>query len=768
MAKRAKIEVKGIVQGVGFRPFVYNLATSLGLHGYVTNTSDGVTIEIEGDEVKGFVERLRSEAPPLSKIVELRVFDLPPEGFRGFSIIESRDNGRFTLISPDVSICDDCLRELYDPHDRRYLYPFINCTNCGPRYSITRSVPYDRPNTTMAVFEMCSDCYREYNDPGDRRFHAQPIACPSCGPRVELRITNRIYNNLNYEDPVKGAIDLLKRGAILAIKGLGGFHIACDAENEEAVRLLRLRKRRSNKPFALMAPDLDRVSRYCYSSSEEEALLMSEKRPIVLLKKRDPSLLPEQVSPNNDYLGFMLPYTPLHYLLFYYPEGSTIKCNFNALIMTSGNLSEEPIEKDNDAAIKRLSGIVDAFLLHDRDIFMRVDDSVLRINVANKGVFFHRRSRGFVPEPIDLHEDGPDVLGIGADLKNTFTITRGRFAIPGQHIGDMENYETLAFFEESLGNIKKIYRAEPVAIAHDLHPDYLSTRWALREGKKGLITSGIQHHYAHIASVMAEKNLRGKVIGVAFDGTGFGTDGSVWGGEFLIADLRGFERPLHFRYTPLPGGERAIREPWRMAVSFILKAFEDRDESIYYLKGLGLTERAGVDLERFIELIDKGDFCPFTSSAGRLFDAVSAILGLCYINTFEGEAPIALESMVRDGIGGAYEFYVSEDEIDFSPCIRGILLDIKDGLERTTIATKFHNTVSNAIYEGVKRLSSLYATRDVVLSGGTFQNQYLLKRTFKELTCSGFDVYINERVPCNDGGISLGQAYILRERLKEV
>lgn len=771
MAQRAKIEVKGIVQGVGFRPFVCNLAESLGLNGYVINTSDGVTIEIEGEDIHNFIKRLPSEAPPLSRIVDIVVSDLPPRGYEGFRIIESKDNGRFTLISADVSICDDCLRELYDPNDRRYLYPFINCTNCGPRYSITHSVPYDRPNTTMSVFEMCDDCRREYNNPKDRRFHAQPIACPACGPKVELKIVNPLYKGIDFNDPIRGAIDLLKNGAILAIKGLGGFHIACDARNEGAVELLRSRKRKSNKPFALMAPDIERVLRYCYCSDTERDLLTSKKRPIVLLRKQEENGLPLAVAPNNNYFGFMLPYTPLHYLLFFYPDAGSVICHFDALIMTSGNLSEEPIEKDNQTAMERLSGIVDAFLLHNRDIFMRVDDSVVRVNrletkdVQTSVLSFIRRSRGFVPEPIDLCDEGHDVLGCGADLKNSFTITKGRFAIPGQHIGDMENYETLAFFEESLRNIKQIYRAEPVAIAYDLHPNYLSTQWALKQGKTGMMTYGIQHHYAHIASVLAERNLKHKVIGVALDGTGYGTDGCLWGGEFLIADINGFIRPLHFRYIPLPGSERAIREPWRMAVSYIMKSTEEKEKGLYYLDRIGLIKRFGSNLMKVIELVDKRDFSPLSSGAGRLFDSVSAILGLCDINTFEGEAAIALESLVRDDIEDAYEFFIDED-IDLSACITGILNDIENNVEKSIIATKFHNTVSNVILQAVRRLSELYNLRDVVLSGGTFQNQYLLRRTIKALISSGFNVYINERVPCNDGGISLGQAYILRERLK--
>lgn len=770
MAQRTKIEVKGIVQGVGFRPFVYNLAESLRLCGYVTNTSDGVIIEIEGEAVGDFIKRLSAEAPPLSRIVDLDVYYLPLKGYRDFRIIESRDNGSFTLISPDVSICNECLKELFDPKDRRYLYPFINCTNCGPRYSITRSVPYDRPNTTMSVFDMCEDCSKEYHDPKNRRFHAQPNACPVCGPQVELKIVNPAYKDVANNDPIGDAIELLKRGAILAIKGLGGFHIACDASNEKTVEILRLKKRRNNKPFALMAPDIDRVMRYCYCSDDERDLLLSKKRPIVLLRKREDTKLPELISPNNNYLGFMLPYTPLHYLLFYYPLEGSIICHFDALVMTSGNLSEEPIEKDNDSAIERLSSIVDAFVTHNRDIFMRVDDSVVRLTNSKEArqkpsLSFIRRSRGFVPEPIELSDEGPEVIGSGADLKNTFTVTKGRFAIPGQHIGDMKNYETLTFFEESLRNIMQIYRAKPVAIAHDLHPDYLSTRWALRQVERGLSTYGIQHHYAHIASVMAEKNLKAKVIGVAFDGTGFGLDKCLWGGEFLVADMNGFERVSHLRYMSLLGGERAIKEPWRMAVSLIMSSLKDKEEGLYYLERIGFKERFGINLLRVMDLIEKREFSPLSSGAGRLFDAVSAILGLCYINTFEGEAAIALESLVSKNIEATYEFEIGED-IDFSLCIKGILSDMEDNLDLTVIATKFHNTVSYAILEAVRKISEMYDIKDIVLSGGTFQNRYLLQKTMFRLLSLGYNVHVNERVPCNDGGISLGQAYILRERLK--
>ncbi len=814
MAERAKITVKGIVQGVGFRPYVYTLADSLNLRGYVTNTSDGVSIDVEGENLSDFIARLPVEAPDLSRIYEVAVSPLPACGYADFRIVESTDEGTFTLISPDVSVCDDCLKELFDRDDRRYLYPFINCTHCGPRFSITRSVPYDRPNTTMSAFAMCPECTEEYHDPKSRRFHAQPDACPKCGPRVQLiRLSGQSskFWVSEKEDPVAATIRLLKEGAIIAVKGIGGFHIACDASDSEAVRRLRERKRKSNKPFGLMAPDLGAIERYCEVSVEERQLLLSNRRPIVLLRRKGDlkTPLPETVAPHNRYLGFMLPYTPLHYLLFSYPgpdrpsavprlpeEGEEGGTHFDALVMTSGNLSEEPIVRDNDEAVEKLEGIVDAVLLHDRDIFMRVDDSVVRVNAMTRrlqgtvksavsaspyfrsldpSISFIRRSRGYAPEPVALHDDGPDVMGCGADLKNTFTVTRGNFAIPSQHIGDMENYETLTFFEESLKNIKKVYRAEPVAIAHDLHPGYLSTRWALEQGAKGegkIKTFGIQHHYAHIGSVMAEHGLSGKVIGVAFDGTGYGPDGNLWGGEFLVADIYGFERAGHFKYIPLPGGEAAIREPWRTAVSYMADAEGER--ALDTMKALGFVGRYGMDLiEKIMKLIPVREFSPLSSGAGRLFDAVSALLGLCDRNTFEGEAAIALESLVTEGMEEEYPVDIKLDIaekrgmlVDFSYCITGMAEDFLRGMDRRIVATKFHNTLSSVIVRTATAIAETYGMDNVALSGGTFQNLYLLERAVRLLTLEGLHVYVNEKVPCNDAGISLGQAYLCRERLR--
>lgn len=791
--ERARISVKGIVQGVGFRPYVYNLAESLNLKGFVMNSSDGVTIDIEGENVSSFIDRLAKEAPPLSQVMGVDITPMPCYGYQDFQILESQDNGSFTFVSPDVSICAECLREMLDENNRRYLYPFTNCTNCGPRYTITKTIPYDRPNTTMSVFEMCPKCEEEYYNPQDRRFHAQPNACPLCGPNVQLRVKSEKLKVYEKGNPIEATIRLLKRGKIVAIKGLGGFHIACNAANKRAVERLRLRKRKSNKPFALMSPDVETIKKFCEVSEDEKELLISNKRPIVLLRKkeRNDESLPEAIAPNNKYLGFMLPYTPLHYLLFNYP----ITHHFDALVMTSGNLSEEPIVIDNAEAVAKLSDIADAFLLHNRDIFMRVDDSVVKVtsspkdsselqvmsNKLNKekdsfkklvtrhsSLLFVRRSRGYVPDPISLQDDGPEVLGCGADIKNTFTFTKGRHAIPSQHIGDMENYETLRFFEESLDNLKSVYRVKPEAIAYDLHPGYLSTQWAMRQ--EGVEKFGIQHHYAHVASVMAEHGIKDKVIGVAFDGTGYGIDGNLWGGEFLIVDIEGFKRAGHFRYVPMPGGEMAVKQPWRMAVSYIKDAVDS--DLIWYLEEIGFVERYGYEtILQVASISEKRDFSPMTSGAGRLFDAVSAMLGICDKNTFEGEAAIALEAVALSDIDEDYPVdikFKEPMEIDFSQTILRITDDLIRGVDKGVIASKFHNTVVTVILRFVQKLSARHGLRDVVLSGGVFQNIYLLKNIISKLRFTGMGVYINEKVPCNDAGISLGQAYIIRERVKAV
>lgn len=787
--KRYLLSVSGIVQGVGFRPFVYNLARDLGIKGYVKNTSGGVVIEAEGCRSGEFIDAVRQRHPALAKIDSLEVRELPARGYDDFIIISSSDSGGFTLVSPDVSVCDECLKELFDPSDRRYLYPFINCTDCGPRYSITRLVPYDRPNTTMSNFTMCPECMSEYNEPRERRFHAQPNACPQCGPAVALRINGRASCPEEIRDPVSAAVRLLKEGAIVGVKGIGGFHLCCDAGNEAAVKRLREKKRRSNKPFAVMSPDTDIIKRFCIVDAEEERLLKDRRRPIVLLKKRDGGRgLPHAVAPNNRYFGFMLPYTPLHYLLFYHPgaEGSRpLPCHFETLVMTSGNISEEPIVIDNNEAVDKLSGIADAFLVHDRDIFMRVDDSVVRAEPGERAsggsgrhrkFSFIRRARGFVPDPVLLKDDGPDVLGCGADLKNCFTITKGIYAVTSQHMGDMENLETLRFFEETLANLKQVYRSEPVAIAYDLHPAYLSAGWALKQS--GGQKYAVQHHYAHIASVMAENGLEEDVIGVALDGTGYGTDGTLWGGEFLVCGISGFTRAAHFDHIPLPGGEMAIRECWRTAISVIAGSLRSRGKDhgqpdlvvMETLDALGFIERYGRrNVELILKLAANRQFSPLSSGAGRLFDAVSAMAGITGCNTFEGEAAIALENEIEGGVSESYAFAVNgkgPSVVDFSETVLRIIEDIKRGESKGRIAAGFHNTIVEAVSTVVSGISDEYGLRNVALSGGVFQNSYIFDGVYAALEALGFNVFANVHVPCNDACISLGQAYLLRERLK--
>jgi len=588
---------------------------------------------------------------------------------------------------------------------------------------------------------------------------------------VEFKIQNSKFK-VDETDPVSATIKLLKQGGIVAIKGIGGFHLCCDAENEEAVMLLRERKRRRNKPFALMSSDIDIIRSFCEVSDDEKRLLEDMRRPIVLLKKKADSLLPVALAPNNRHLGFMLPYAPLHYLLFNHASvNSGMPPHFKALVATSGNLSEEPIVIDNDEALERLEGLADAYLLHNRDIFMRVDDSVVR--VSNGKTLFIRRSRGYVPQAIMMEDEGPDVLGCGAEVKNTFTLTRGNAAIVSQHIGDMENMETVDFFGETLDNLKQVYRSAPVAVAYDLHPGYLSTQWAVKHvAEKGLKGFGIQHHYGHIASVMAEKGIKDKVIGVAFDGTGYGMDGHLWGGEFLVCDLQGFERAAHFRYVPLPGGEMAIREPWRLAVSYLKQALQDCDVD-RYLSEIGFIERFGRNkIESVLKIVDNPDFSPLSSGAGRLFDAVSSLAGICHVSTYEGEAAVALESVLLDDNTAAdsppYDYNISCEEpavIDFSEMILEILRDVCNKQDPAFISLRFHNTMTSVIFEMVRRIHNRTGLKLVVLSGGCFQNAKLLESVLSSLAALDVSISTNENVPCNDACLSLGQAYLAMKQL---
>jgi hydrogenase maturation protein HypF len=738
---RREIRIRGVVQGVGFRPFVFKLARRLGLAGYVLNSSAGVVAEAEGacDALDCFVERLRSEAPPLARIEEMLVAEMDPVGGRDFVIRESRaQEGEFVLVSADVATCPDCYRDFTDPANRRFGYAFTNCTNCGPRYTIIRDIPYDRPNTTMAGFHMCRACQAEYDDPGNRRFHAQPNACAECGPQLSA--------------PISEAQRRLSEGEIVAIRGLGGFHLACDPRNDGAVRRLRERKRRSDKPFALMARDVAAVEAFCVVSDDDRRALVGTRCPIVVLPRRGDAGISAAVAPGNNTIGVMLPYTPLHHLLF---TGAA----YDALVMTSGNLSEEPIVTANEEALERLGPLADWFLLHNREIYMRADDSVVRTFEGAERVL--RRSRGFVPQAIDLGMEVAEILACGGELKNTFCLSKGRYAVLSQHIGDMENYETLVFFEETLANLKKLFRVEPRAVAHDLHPAYLSTQYALRV--PDLEKIGVQHHHAHVASCMAENGLRGKVIGVAMDGTGYGTDGKIWGGEFLVADYGGFERRAHLRYVPLAGGDAAVRQPWRPALAYLADTFGGAAE----FPELAIWREVPESQRKLVRsMIAHGVNSIETSSCGRLFDAVASLIGLRQQINFEGQAAIELETIAADGVVDAYPFGLDGDSVDFRPAIEGIVAEVRKGARAEAIAARFHNTVAAAIVEVCRRLRAEEKLNRVCLSGGTFQNMKLLARTLAGLRRLEFEVFIHAQVPPNDGGIALGQAVVATEILR--
>lgn len=757
MDVRKGIDVSGIVQGVGFRPFIYRLATGLNLAGTIRNTPAGVAIEVQGkgEAVDEFLERLAKEAPRLARITDVAVRELPCDHDGEFRILASQTGAKHqALISPDVAVCADCLRELLDPADRRYRYPFINCTNCGPRYTIVRDIPYDRARTSMATFRMCPACQREYDDPLNRRFHAQPNACWECGPQLEL--WDAAGRKVVSPDPITEAAKLLQSGSIVAAKGLGGFHLAVDATNPEAVERLRERKRRVGKPFAIMARDLERVEEFCEVDDNERGLLLGPERPIVLLRKKQPNPIAEAVAPLIRDLGVFLPYTPIHQLLF--ADGG-----FLALVMTSGNLSEEPIAIDNREAVARLHGLADYFLVHNRDILLRCDDSVVRSTGHQL-----RRSRGYVPVPVFLGEEVPPVLAVGGELKNTLCLTKGRHAFLSQHIGDLENLESYRFFEEAEEHLKRILEIEPQVLAYDLHPDYFSTRWALAQ--TGIERIGVQHHHAHIASCMAENHLEGKVIGVALDGTGYGLDGHVWGGEVLVGDYVGFERAAHLAYVRMPGGALAIHEPWRMAVSYLAHHFGN---DLLRLRIPFVEHLSCRRVEILLRMIERGVNSPLTSSCGRLFDAVAALVGIRQKVTYEAQAAIELEMAMDGGDGDeAYPLALVPDGdawvIDTRPLFQSLVQDLRERRPVGLISRRFHN----GLVEIFNRLAILLRQKTtlnrVCLSGGTFQNVYLLDRLSSRLESEKFEVFTHTEVPAGDGGLSLGQALVAAHRFQQL
>jgi hydrogenase maturation protein HypF len=759
---RQHIAIQGSVQGVGFRPFVYRIAQIAGIRGYVLNCSGGVVIEAQADEqsIGRFLTALRTELPPLARIDEIKITEIKTEDAicsleQGFAIRESlAAEGRFAFVPPDAATCADCLRELTTPGDRRHHYPFINCTNCGPRYTIIRDIPYDRANTTMASFQMCAACQTEYEDPANRRFHAEPNACPACGPSLALMSADELGSGAvpvfdSKNDALERTRRLLHQGAIVAIKGLGGFHLACAASNDRAVSFLRERKRRSGKAFAIMVKDVAAARGLCHVTEAGRGLLESPRRPIVLMRRRAEAGLSASVAPGNDCLGILLPYTPLHYLLFEEAPG------YDALVMTSGNLSEEPIVSSNEDAWQRLKSLADYFLLHNRDIQTRVDDSVVRTFEGRE--YPIRRSRGFAPDPVDLEMPVHEILACGGELKNTLCLTKDHYAILSPHIGDLENVETMEFFREAVNHLQRFFRVSPEVVVHDLHPHYLSTRFALEES--GLPAVGVQHHHAHIASCMADNALTGPVIGVALDGTGYGSDGKIWGGEFLACDFAGFERRGHLRYIPLAGGDAAVRQPWRSALAYVRDSFGPQASN------LPLPVFSEVDPRqlRFVEqMLDRHIQTIETSSCGRLFDAVSSILGVRHQTTYEGQAAIELEA-VASSAEGTYPFELTGAipfQVDLRSTVQAIVRDYRAAQPVSDISARFHQTMARIVRDACLRIRESDAVNRVCLSGGTFQNLRLLHHTVDELRAREFEVFVHRRVPANDGGLALGQAAV--------
>ena len=775
MNVRVHIAIRGAVQGVGFRPFVYRLATEMRLGGWVLNSPGGVFIEAEGEKesLDTFILRVGEEKPSLASVQSMECTFLDPRGSSSFEILKSTSTGETgALVLPDIATCPECLAEIFDPANRRYMYPFTNCTNCGPRFTIIESLPYDRPNTSMKSFPMCDDCSREYSDPADRRFHAQPVACPACGPRLALW-DDRGNAGAGDHDALLQAARMIREGRIVALKGIGGFQLLVDAGNDDAVSRLRSRKHREEKPFALMAPDIGTVRGLCEVSPLEERVLISPESPIVLLKKkaggsqhavtRDGS----PVAPGNPFLGIMLPMSPLHHIL--------LRELAFPIVATSGNLSDEPICTDEKDAVRRLGGIPDAFLVHNRPIVRHADDSIVRVMLGRELVI--RRARGFSPLPVRLGYRAPDMLAVGAHLKNTVAVSRGENVFISQHIGDLETKESLDAFHKGVNDMLSMFSVRPVCVVSDLHPDYLSTGFAQ---SAGFPLVSVQHHHAHVASCMAENGLRGTVLGISWDGTGYGTDGTVWGGEFLVTDGASFERAAALRRFPLPGGDKAIREPRRQALGLL---FEMLGPGIFGRRDLHpLRSFSPAELTSLRTMLERGVNAPYTTSAGRLFDAVASITGLRQVSSYEGQAAMALEFALGNDPEGEYRFEVTESAeagsrpkaagsekdrprwtVDWSPMVTALLNDMERGTVPAVIAARFHNGLAESVVEVARRTGE----NRVVLSGGCFQNRYLTERVVRRLREEGFRPYWHQRIPPNDGGIALGQIAVAAEQMRK-
>ncbi len=740
------IKVRGLIQGVGFRPFIYRLAHQHNIKGWVKNTNEYVLIRAEGIPARfnQFMEGLRRHTPKAAIIHDISLEEAIVEEHKDFTIHESTDiSEQITEVSPDIAVCEQCLVDMKS-QEHRINYPFINCTNCGPRFTIIEDLPYDRPKTTMKDFVMCPKCKEEYENIIDRRFHAQPIACNMCGPVYTFTDGTMVVERV--EDILKNISKLLKKGNIIAVKGIGGFHLMCDAANEKAVKRLRKSKHREGKPFAVMFRDISTLKDYVFISEEEEKVITSPRRPVVLVKQNKP--LAPNVNVGFETLGVMLPYMPFHHLLFEYTDK-------HAVVLTSGNISDEPIVIDNKVAGDTLFPVADALLTYNRDIHNRVDDSVTM--VVNQKERIIRRSRGYAPIPVRLNYSTEGIIATGAELVNCFCVGKGQQAILSQHIGDLKNPETYDFFTESIDKYKKLFRVAPVSIVADLHPDYFSTQYAV---ESGISLIQVQHHHAHIASCMAEHGLDEKVIGVSLDGTGLGDDGNIWGGEFFVCSLSDYERVTHFDYVPIPGGDKAVEEPWRTALAYLYQAF---GEDIHKLKLPMLRRIKKNTMNLLIEAMDKKINAPLSSSAGRLFDAVSALLGLCIESSFHAEAPMRLEAILDENTKAEYTVDAG-DIISFRPMFKEMVQDIAKKRPKPVISAKFHNSVISVIFAGVNSIKAKYGLDKVVLSGGVFQNKYVSEKIEKKLTKAGFDVFTQNMIPCNDGGIALGQMAIAAKR----
>ena len=747
---RWNIAVNGIVQGVGFRPFVYRLARGKGLRGFVANNSQGVEIEVQGllTDLQDFLDALKNHGPVLAVVRDIAYCPIAEGDDDQFLVKESEGAGAVaTLISPDVAVCADCLAELYDPADRRYRYPFINCTNCGPRYTIVEQIPYDRANTSMRGFDLCAACGREYDDPADRRFHAQPNACHVCGPQLVLY--DYLGNVVAHRDAaLTQVIDHLNDGMIVAIKGLGGFHLVVNGYDEKAISRLRERKGRSGKPLAVMVPDLEAARMICELGEEEELALAANERPIVLVNKKYNHGLAENVAPGNEMFGLMLPYTPIHHLLF---EGSS-----KALVMTSANISEEPICIGNDEALHRLSGVADSFLCHDREICLRCDDSVVTSMAGT--VRSVRRSRGYAPQPLFLKDDGARVLGVGGELKNSVCLLQGKNAFLSQHIGDLQNLEAYRFFQKSVSHLGRIFEIEPELIVHDLHPEYLSSRWAREQP---VPTLAVQHHHAHLVACLAENHMDAPVIGLIMDGTGYGLDQTIWGGEVLIGDGSGFERFACFEPLPLPGGDAAVQAPWRTGVSYLQAAFGNDFPDLPFLKEH--------DFAPIIQMVEKGVNSPLTSSCGRLFDAVAAIAGGRQAIRYEAQAAIELMQTAASLADKGFAFDLIKEDDMLKVSVRSIIREVAgavdNGSSLAEVGRSFHRTMVDVMTELALAARKEKELNTVALSGGVFQNRLLFEGLVQSLVAKGFQVITHQQTPCNDGSLCLGQAVIGRKKL---